>query len=240
MASANHRLIVALDVPSLRQAADLARRLAPHVAAVKIGSQLFTAEGPGAVHAVHDLGLRVFLDLKFHDIPHTVAGAVASARSLRVWMLNVHCSGGAVMMAEAAKAAAAGAASGRPLVLGVTVLTSLDEAGLRAILGTTGTLREQVRHLARESRAAGLDGVVASPHEIADIREACGADFLIVTPGVRPAEADRGDQRRVMTPGEAVRAGADYVVVGRPVLSAADPAEAARRIAAECQMINDK
>ncbi|HSB69793.1 MAG TPA: orotidine-5'-phosphate decarboxylase [Candidatus Methylomirabilis sp.] len=240
MANANNRLIVALDVPGLREATDLARRLAPHVAAVKIGSQLFTAEGPRAVHAMHDLGLRVFLDLKFHDIPNTVAGAVASARSLRVWMLNVHCSGGPVMMAEAAKAAAAGASSGRPLVLGVTVLTSLDEASLRLILGTTRTLREQVRHLARECRAAGLDGVVASPHEIADIREACGASFLIVTPGVRPAEADRGDQRRVMTPGEAVRAGADYVVVGRPVLTATDPAEAARCIAAECQMRNDQ
>lgn len=236
MGEANNRVIVALDVATLAEATDLARRLVPHVAAVKIGSQLFTAEGPHAVHAMHDLGLRVFLDLKFHDIPNTVAGAVASARSLGVWMLNVHCSGGAIMMAEAAKAVAGGAAGRRPLILGVTVLTSLDEASLQATLGTTRTLREQVRHLAREAQAAGLDGVVASPHEIGDIRQACGAGFLVVTPGVRPAEAERGDQRRVMTPAEAVRAGADYVVVGRPILAAKDPAEAAQRIAEECSL----
>lgn len=231
-------VIVALDVGSLSAATDLARRLAPHVAAVKIGSQLFTAEGPRAVHVMRDLGLQVFLDLKFHDIPNTVAGAVASARSLGVWMLNVHCSGGTAMMAEAAKASSAGAPGGRPLVLGVTILTSLDEASLQATLGTVRTLREEVQHLARQAQAAGLDGVVASPHEIVDIRQACGPAFLIVTPGVRPAEADRGDQRRVMTPGEAIRAGADYVVVGRPILAAKDPAEAAARIAAECRGAN--
>ncbi len=235
MAEPDSRLIVALDVDSLAAATDLARRLAPHVTAVKIGSQLFTAEGPRAVHALHDLGMRVFLDLKFHDIPNTVAGAVGSARRLGVWMLNVHCSGGRAMMAEAAKAASAGPPGKRPLVLGVTVLTSLDEAELQATLGTARTLREQAQHLARQAQAAGLDGVVASPHEIADIREVCGSGFLIVTPGVRPAEADRGDQRRVMTPGEAVRAGADYVVVGRPILAAPDPAEAAQRIADECR-----
>ncbi len=238
MHDARNPLIVALDVASLSEAADLARRLAPHVAAVKIGSQLFTAEGPRAVHAMRDLGLRVFLDLKFHDIPNTVAGAVASARNLGVWMLNVHGSGGAVMMAEAVKAASAAAPGSRPLVLGVTVLTSLDEASLKDTLGTVRTLRQQVQHLARQAQAAGLDGVVASPHEIVDIRQACGPAFLIVTPGVRPAETDRGDQRRVMTPGEAVRAGADYVVLGRPILAAQDPVEAAQRIAVECQAAN--
>ncbi len=222
------RLIVALDVPTLSEATDLARRLAPHLAGVKIGSQLFTAEGPRAVHAMHDLGLRVFLDLKFHDIPNTVGGAVAAATSLGVWMLNVHASGGPAMMA-----AAATGAGGRTLVLGVTVLTSLEEKDLQATLGTVRTLRDHVLHLAREAKAAGLDGVVASPHEIADIRQACGPGFLIVTPGVRPAGAERGDQRRVMTPGEAIRAGADYVVVGRPILAAKDPVEAAQRIAAE-------
>ncbi|MBI2115623.1 MAG: orotidine-5'-phosphate decarboxylase, partial [candidate division NC10 bacterium] len=216
------RLIVALDVPTLSEATELARRLAPHLAAVKIGSQLFTAEGPRAVHAMHDLGLRVFLDLKFHDIPNTVGGAVAAATSLGVWMLNVHASGGPAMMA-----AAATGAGGRTLVLGVTVLTSLEEKDLQATLGTVRTLRDHVLHLAREAKAAGLDGVVASPHEIADIRQACGPGFLIVTPGVRPAGAERGDQRRVMTPGEAIRAGADYVVVGRPILAAKDPVEAA-------------
>jgi len=238
MATATSRLIVALDVATLREAADLGRRLAPHVAAVKIGSQLFTAEGPRAVVAMRELDLRVFLDLKFHDIPNTVAGAVAAACSLGVWMVNVHGSGGPAMLQAAARAAAAAAdggsgVTGRPLVLGVTVLTSLDEATFRETLGTTRTLGEQVQHLARECRAAGLDGVVASPHEITDIRQACGPNFLIVTPGVRPAEADRGDQRRVMTPEEAIRAGADYVVVGRPILAAKAPAEAARRIAEE-------
>jgi orotidine-5'-phosphate decarboxylase len=149
-------------------------------------------------------------------------------------MLNVHCSGGSAMMAEAAKAASAAASGGRPLVLGVTILTSFDEAGLQTTLGTVRTLRQQVQHLARQAQAAGLDGVVASPHEIADIRQACGPAFLIVTPGVRPAEADWGDQRRVMTPGEAIRVGADYVVVGRPILFAKDPAQAAQRIAKDC------
>lgn len=233
MSEPRSRVIVALDVGSLSEATDLARRLAPHVAAVKIGSQLFTAEGPRAAQAMHEAGLRVFLDLKFHDIPNTVAGAVTSASSLGVWMLNVHCSGGPAML-DAAAAAAAAAPGKRPLVLGVTVLTSLDEASLRATLGTTRALREQVRHLARQAQAAGLDGVVASPHEIADIRESCGANFMIVTPGVRPAEASRGDQRRVASPGEAIRAGADYVVVGRPILWATDPAEAAQRISEEC------
>jgi len=235
MSEPNTRVIVALDVAALSEATDLARRLAPHVAAVKIGSQLFTAEGPRAVHAMRDLGLRVFLDLKFHDIPNTVAGAVASARNLGVWMLNVHCSGGSAMMAEAAKAAAASPAADRPLVLGVTVLTSLDDTSLQATLGTTRTLREQVQHLARQAQTAGLDGVVASPQEITDIRQVCGVGFLIVTPGVRPAEAERGDQKRVLTPGEAIRAGADYVVVGRPILAAKDPVEAAQRIAEECR-----
>ncbi len=234
MGAPNNRVIVALDVATLSEAADLARRLAPHVAAVKIGSQLFTAEGPLAIHAMREISLAVFLDLKFHDIPNTVAGAVASARNLGVWMLNVHCSGGSAMMAEAAKAVSAPAPGGRPLVLGVTILTSLDEASLQATLGTVRTLREQVQHLARQAQAAGLDGVVASPHEIVDIRQACGPAFLIVTPGVRPAEADRGDQRRVMTPGEAIWVGADYVVVGRPILGAKDPAEAAQRISEEC------
>jgi orotidine-5'-phosphate decarboxylase len=236
MGEPTSRLIVALDVPTLREATELARRIGPHLAAVKIGSQLFTAEGPRAVHALRDLGLRVFLDLKVHDIPNTVAGAVAAASTLGVWMLNVHCSGGPAMLAAAAKAATATVASARLLVLGVTVLTSLDEAGLKAALGTTRTLRDQVIHLSLEAKAAGLDGVVASPHEIADLRKACGPTFLIVTPGVRAAGAEVGDQRRVLAPGEAIRAGADYVVVGRPILTAKDPVEAAQRIAEECRL----
>ncbi len=234
MATKN-RLILALDVPGLAEATDLARRLAPHLAAVKIGSQLFTAEGPRAVQVMRDLGLRVFLDLKFHDIPNTVAGAVSSALGLGAWMVNVHAGGGPAMLRAAAQTAAASPSGQRPLVIAVTVLTSLSEADIKLSFGTTRTLGEQVEHLARDAQAAGLDGVVASPQEIGLIRRSCGPDFLIVTPGVRPVDSGLNDQHRVMTPGQAVKAGADYVVVGRPILSAADPVEAARRIVIECQ-----
>jgi orotidine-5'-phosphate decarboxylase len=191
------RVILALDVPRLAQAKAVAVQAAPALAAVKIGSQLFTAEGPAAVQAMHELGLRVFLDLKFHDIPNTVAGAVAAARDLGVWMLNVHGSGGPAMLQAAARAVPKGE-SARPIVLAVTVLTSLGEAELQATLGTQRRLPEQVTHLAREAQRAGLDGVVASPHEIRMIRVACPAPFLIVTPGVRPApghDAGRGRAR---------------------------------------------
>ncbi|HEX7548327.1 MAG TPA: orotidine-5'-phosphate decarboxylase [Candidatus Methylomirabilis sp.] len=232
------RVIFPLDVPTLAEATDLARRLAPHLAAVKVGNQLFTAEGPRAVRALHDLGLRVFLDLKFHDIPNTVAGAIASAVALGVWMVNVHASGGPAMLKAAAQAVSASPPGERPLVIGVTVLTSLSEADVRTTFGTTRSLPQQVEHLARETQAAGLDGVVASPQEIGLIRRACGSAFLIVTPGVRPADAVLNDQHRVMTPGEAIRAGADFIVVGRPIQAAADPIEAARRIALECGMGN--
>jgi orotidine-5'-phosphate decarboxylase len=238
MSASSSRVIFPLDVPTLAEATDLARRLAPHLAAVKIGSQLFTAEGPRAVRTMHDLGLRVFLDLKFHDIPNTVAGALTSAQALGVWMVNVHASGGPAMLKAAAGAVADRPKGTRPLVIAVTVLTSLSDADIKGTLGTTRSLPQQVEHLAREAQAAGLDGVVASPHEIGLIRQACGADFLIVTPGVRPADAARNDQQRVMTPAEAIRAGADYIVVGRPIQAAADPVEAARRIAIECGMGN--
>ena len=235
--SAPGRVIVPLDVPTFADAVALARRLAGHVAAVKIGKQLFTAEGPVAVRAVHDLGLRVFLDLKYHDIPNTVAGAVAAAKSLGVWLLSIHASGGGEMMRAAAMAAAG---PDRPLVIAVTVLTSLSEDAHRAMTGTPRTIEEQVLHLAREAKAAGLDGVVASPREIRAIRRGCGPGFLIVTPGVRPADAALNDQHRVMTPAEAVRAGADLLVIGRPITAACDPVAAAERIAAECQLPGDQ
>ncbi|OGB94344.1 MAG: orotidine 5'-phosphate decarboxylase [candidate division NC10 bacterium RBG_16_65_8] len=233
MSAHRGRLIVPLDVPTLAEAVTMARRLAGHVAAVKIGKQLFTAEGPAAIRAMHDLGLRVFLDLKYHDIPNTVAGAVAAAKTLGVWLLNVHASGGTEMMRAAAKAAAG---PDRPLVIAVTVLTSLSEDAYRAITATSRTIGAQVRYLARETKVAGLDGVVASPHEIRAVRQECGPGFLIVTPGVRPADAALNDQQRVMTPGDAVRAGADYLVIGRPITAAPDPVEAARHINAECGM----
>jgi orotidine-5'-phosphate decarboxylase len=232
------RIILPLDVPTLAEAVRIAKTVAPHLAAVKIGKQLFTAAGPTAVRAMHDLGLRVFLDLKFHDIPNTVAGAVESACALGVWMVNVHASGGTTMLKAAAGAAAKAPAGSRPILLGVTVLTSLSDADIHAAWGTTRTVPEQVVHLATAAKAAGLDGVVASPQEIRPIRQACGPGFLIVTPGVRPTDAALDDQQRVMTPGGAIRAGADYLVIGRPITAAPDPAEAARRINVDCGMGN--
>lgn len=235
---AESRIILPLDFPTLAEAVRIARAVGPQLAAVKIGKQLFTAEGPAAVRAMHDLGLRVFLDLKFHDIPNTVAGAVESACALGVWMVNVHASGGAAMLKAAAGAVAKAPAGRRPILLGVTVLTSLSDADVQATWGTARTVPEQVVHLAAAAKAAGLHGVVASPQEIRPIRQACGPGFLIVTPGVRPADASLDDQQRVMTPAEAVRAGADYLVIGRPITAAPEPAEAARRINVECGMGN--
>jgi orotidine-5'-phosphate decarboxylase len=198
---------------------------------VKIGSQLFTAEGSRAVEALADLGFGIFLDLKFHDIPNTVAGAVKAARNLpEVRMMTLHASGGMAMM-EAAKRALAGHKSS-PALLGVTVLTSLDEAALHR-MGMPGSASARAVALAELSKEAGLDGVVASAHEAQVIRKACGPDFLIVVPGVRPALAAVNDQSRVATPAEAIRAGADYLVVGRPITSAENAREAALAIAKE-------
>ena len=231
-----NRVLVALDVDSSAKALALADTLRGTVAGYKIGKQLFTAEGPEVVRALTARGDRVFLDLKFHDIPNTVAGAVRSAMATGAWMVNVHASGGSAMMRAAAEAAhdtAAKTGAARPLVIGVTVLTSMDEAAL-AEVGTTRPVIEQVVHLARLAKASGLDGVVASPQEIAAIRTACGPDFHIVTPGIRPAgQAGTDDQARTLTPKEAVAAGATYLVIGRPITAAADPRAAAEAIAAE-------
>ncbi|HEY6103063.1 MAG TPA: orotidine-5'-phosphate decarboxylase [bacterium] len=208
------RLIVALDMPALEQTGALLGRLIPVVRWFKVGSELFTAAGPRAVALVLDQGGQVFLDLKYHDIPHTVGRAVASAVRLGVSMLNVHISGGREMMRAAADARA-----GSPVaVLGVTVLTSLEEDAAR------------VTDLARLARESGLDGVVASPREAAAIKRDCGQSFLVVTPGIRPASISEDDQRRSTTPGAAIRGGSDYLVVGRPVLAAPDPAGAAQGI----------
>jgi orotidine-5'-phosphate decarboxylase len=225
------KLIVALDVPSLAQAQKLVETLSPAVEYYKIGKELFTSEGPAVVKMVHDLGGKVFLDLKFHDIPNTVAGAVRSAAKLGVWMVNVHASGGADMMREAAQAAAASAKP--PIVIGVTVLTSMNEEGLKEIGVTGSAVGEQVVRLAKLAKSSGLGGVVASAQEAPSLRRAFGKDFLIVTPGVRPAGAAVGDQKRVLTPKDAIAAGADCLVVGRPITESPDPKAAAEAILKE-------
>lgn len=233
------KLLVALDVDSGRRAHELATELRGIAGGFKVGSRLFTLEGPALVRQLVDAGARVFLDLKFHDIPNTVAQAVDAAAENGAWMINVHASGGTLMMQAAARAGAAAAQRlGRPapLVLAVTVLTSMDEAALRDT-GVARPLPAHVIALACMARAAGLDGVVASPHETASIRAACGRGFTIVTPGIRGASAgaDRQDQVRTMGPGDAVRAGANYIVVGRPIIGAPDPRAAAEAIAEELQ-----
>jgi orotidine-5'-phosphate decarboxylase len=231
------QLLVALDVDRADHARALADRLRGAVGAFKIGSHLFTSAGPGIVEELASRGDRIFLDLKFHDIPNTVAGAVGAATRLGVWMLNVHASGGSIMMRAARDAAHEEAARGSrpaPLVIAVTMLTSLSQQMLGEI-GLTGEMGTQVVRLAALAEASGLDGVVASPHEIAIIRRRTGRSFAIVTPGIRAASDAKGDQRRTMTAPEALAAGASYLVVGRPITAATDPRAAAERIAADCR-----
>jgi orotidine-5'-phosphate decarboxylase len=228
--NARDRLIVALDVPQRDVARALVERLAGHVGLFKVGSQVFTAAGPQLVREIVGRGEKVFLDLKFHDIPNTVAGAVASATRLGVSLVDVHGLGGRAMMEAAVGALPA---MGTRL-LAVTILTSHDEETLGEI-GVNGSMAESVRRLALLAKEAGADGVVASPHEVGLVREACGSDFLIVTPGIRPAGAALGDQARAATPAAALAAGADYLVVGRPITGAADPAAAADAIVREME-----
>lgn len=209
----------------------MARRLRGSVSLYKVGLQLFTAEGPRAVERLAGLGFEIFLDLKFHDIPNTVAGAVAAAADLPgVRLLNMHTLGGAAMM-RAAREALAGKKK-RPALLGVTILTSADAAALSRV-GIKGPPAARVVALARLAKQSGMDGVVASAQEARAIRQACGAKFLIATPGVRPISAVLNDQSRVATPADAVRAGANYVIVGRPITAAANPRAAALAVAQE-------
>ncbi len=229
---AKDRLIVALDVPSATQARQIVQFLGETVTTYKVGKQLFTAEGPQLVRELVASGRKVFLDLKFHDIPNTVAGAVRSASELGVTMLNVHASGGSTMMKAAVEAAAQSAT--KPLVLAVTVLTSFSDDDLQEI-GASGNALSQVLRLAALARDAGCGGVVASAREAKELRREMGEGFAIVTPGVRPAEAAIGDQTRILTPAEAIAAGATYLVVGRPILQAKDQAAAAKGIVAEIE-----
>ena len=233
MVDPRDRLIVALDVESLAQAEALLDRLHGVVSTFKVGTQLFTAAGPAAVELIQKRGGRVFLDLKYHDIPHTVAGAVREATRLGVAMLTLHASGGLAML-EAAATAAKTAANEfnltKPLCLAVTVLTSLDRAALQRELNVPLSVEGQVLHLAQLAKAAGADGSVAAPPEIGTLRRALGREWVIVTPGVRPAGSEAGDQARVATPEAALQAGADYLVVGRPITGAADPARAAQAL----------
>ena len=227
------RLYVAVDTPELDRAEELARTLQDSVGGIKLGKEFFTAHGPDGVRRVIDAaGLPLFLDLKFHDIPNTVAGAVRAALRLRPAILNVHASGGREMMA-AARAAADGVPDEmRPMLIAVTVLTSLSDADL-AETGVDGGAEAQVLRLARLTQAAGLDGVVCSPKEAAALREALGPDFKLVVPGIRPDWAVKGDQKRVTTPQQALELGADVLVVGRPITGSDAPAEAAVRIVDE-------
>jgi orotidine-5'-phosphate decarboxylase len=225
---------VALDFGRLDEAIRFAGPLADLVGMFKINIHLFSAAGPEAVRRIAELGPGIFLDLKFHDIPNTVAGAVRAAAALPgVELLNVHATGGLEMLQAAARALAETASEGRrPKLLAVTILTSLNQAALRQA-GISGTPRTRAVSLARLAQQAGLDGVVASPHEIKPIRRACGKEFLIVVPGVRPRQsgsARADDQARVATPGEAISAGADYLVIGRPITAAPDPRAAAEAI----------
>jgi len=226
--NARDRLIVALDVDSRERAQRLVDALTPHVGMFKVGKELFTAEGPEMVRSIVAAGGRVFLDLKFHDIPNTVAKAVGTAAQLGAFFVTVHTSGGRAMLEAAASALPA---EGTQL-LGVTVLTSHTEESLKEA-GAAGTVAETVQRLALLARDSGIDGVVCSPHEITLIRECAGDDLVIVTPGIRPKGSARGDQARVTTPLEARKMGCDYIVVGRPITEASSPADAAQAIVEE-------
>jgi orotidine-5'-phosphate decarboxylase len=226
--TARERLIVALDFPNVRQAMELVERLAGAVGMFKVGSQLFTAAGPELVQGLVSRGEKVFLDLKFHDIPNTVAGGVAAAAGLGVSLVDVHALGGKAMLE-----AAVGALSPTGTrLLAITVITSHDETSLSQI-GLRTPVADSVRRLALLAREARAHGVVCSPHEAALVRRSCGPDFLIVTPGIRPVAAATGDQARAATPAAALTAGADYLVVGRPITQAEDPVRAAAAIVAE-------
>ncbi|MCK5777296.1 MAG: orotidine-5'-phosphate decarboxylase [Rhodospirillales bacterium] len=229
--SPTDRIFVALDTPDVNLAVSLAEKLQGHVGGVKLGMEFYYANGPQGARAVTAVGMPLFLDLKFHDIPNTVAGAVRSTLELNPAILNVHAQGGPAMM-QAAGAALDGADGEKPLLIAVTVLTSLGDDDLEAI-GVNDGAENQVVRLAKLTQTCGLGGVVCSPREIKAIRAACGPDFKLVVPGIRPEWAAAGDQKRITTPAQAIRDGADYIVIGRPITGADNPVDAAKRIADE-------
>lgn len=230
------RIIIALDVNNLDRAEEIIRVTSSQTGYYKIGSTPFTSMGPAVIEMVKKHGGSVFLDLKWHDIPNTVAGAVSAAVAMGVNMVNVHATGGREMM-TAAKEAAGNAAEklnvASPLVIAVTVLTSFDDESYAEATSSNRPVEEQVKYLAELARDSGLDGVVASPREVPLIREIVGKDFIIVTPGIRPTWVAKGDQKRVTTPAQAIKLGSDYLVIGRPIYAADDPAEALTRIISE-------
>lgn len=227
----NHsRIIVALDFEREADALSLVERLEPSRCRLKVGKEMFTRSGPQLVEKLVTKGYDIFLDLKFHDIPNTVAGACRSAADLGVWMINVHALGGKRMMVAAREALEKG--GNRPRLIAVTILTSMGEDDI-AQIGLSGTPAENVTRLALLAQEAGLDGVVCSPREVAELRETIKADFNLVTPGIRPAWSEKGDQTRITTPADAIRLGSDYLVIGRPITGAEDPMSALARIEEE-------
>lgn len=230
---ANERIILTLDVPGHDEAMGVVRTFKDHIDIFKIGSELFTSTGPKIVEDINSMGKKVFLDLKFHDIPNTVSKSALAAARLGVFMFNVHTSGGFEMMKQAADTLVKYSLENnieRPRLIGVTVLTSIDKAALRDELGIEADMSGQVRHLAALAKKAGLDGVVASPEDAADLRAGFGKDFLIVTPGIRPSWSNMDDQKRASTPQEALKRGASYLVIGRAITSQPDPLGTLKRI----------
>ncbi len=233
------RIILALDVVSYEEAIDIVERFGEHIDTFKVGAELFTSVGPKIIEEIHTRGKRVFLDLKYHDIPNTVSRTVLAVARLGVFMFNIHTLGGFEMMKQAAQRLVEAALKKnveRPRLLGVTILTSIDQTALLNELGIPQNMRTQVRHLAGLALKAGLDGVVSSPQDAEIIRAHCGRGFLIVTPGIRPSWTPQDDQKRTMTPKEALRKGADYLVIGRAVFSQPDPVSALQRIVKEVEV----
>lgn len=227
-------IICAIDTLEIERAHALAEMVRGHVGAIKLGLEFFTANGAAGVHQLTHLGVPVFLDLKFHDIPNTVAKAIEATAGIDTFMMTVHVSGGRTMLQRAIDASmrvAETTGQKRPMIIGVTVLTSMDQDDLMMI-GVRDKLDDQVKRMADLAQSAGLDGVVCSPYEISLIRQTCGEDFTLVVPGVRPAGSSSDDQKRIMTPEEALERGADYLVIGRPITGAGDPQKAAANIAA--------